>query len=367
MALKVLCLRADYGGCSKYRLVEPIEELKRQGFDVDIRIDVDLAVDAEKIIYGNNRHEYEIFEIQEDIDLLVLQRPLNKSIYEVAKQAKKQGIALVVELDDDLDTVHPDNGAYRSVHPKYSPDSNYEWVWKVCGLADLVTVSTPRLTRWGAEVGVEAVVLRNCIPDDIFDTPPDASFATSAGLGWSGTVSTHPTDLLQVDDAVARVLRKTGKDFHVVGDGNGVSFQLGLDPGNKIHTTGWVDLELYMDTLKKNIRVGIVPLEISPFNEAKSNLKGLEMASLGIPFVASPTSEYKFLAEYGVGQIATTPAEWYKMLSRLLTDDRKAYMMGQKYRRIVGENFRYSQHAHKWFTAWDKAVQNSKSKRNVLV
>lgn len=366
MTIKVLALRADYGGCSKYRLVEPVEELKRQNFDVDVRIDVDLAVDADRFTYGA-KHEYEIHEIKEDIDLLVLQRPLNKSVYEVAKQAKKQGIALVVELDDDLDTVHPDNGAYRGVHPTYSPDSNYAWVWKICALADLVTVSTPRLTRWGSEVGVEAVVLRNCIPDHIFDTPPDASFATSAGLGWSGTVSTHPTDLLQVEDAVARVLRKTGKDFHVVGDGNGVGYQLGLDPDNKVKPTGWVDLELYMEELKKNLRVGIVPLEISPFNEAKSNLKGLEMASLGIPFVASPTSEYKFLADHGVGQIATTPAEWYKALNRLLTDDRKAYMLGQKYRKIVGEHFRYSQHAHEWFTAWEKAVQNNKSKRSVLV
>ena len=366
MALKVLCLRADYGGCSKYRLVEPIEEIIRQGFDVDVRIDEDLSVDAEKTIHGRT-HEYEVFEIQEDIDLLVLQRPLNNSMYAVALQAKKQGIALVVELDDDLDTVHPDNGAYRGVHPKYSPNSNYEWVWKICALADLVTVSTPRLTRWGSEVGVEAVVLRNCIPDHIFDTPPDANFATSAGLGWSGTVSTHPTDLTQPGDAIARVLRKTGKDFHVVGDGNGVWYQLGLHQDTNVHPSGWVDLDLYMDALKKNLRVGIVPLEMSYFNEAKSNLKGLEMASLGIPFIASPTSEYKFLADLGVGQLASTPDEWYKMLNRLLTDDRKAYMLGQRYRKIVGENFRYSQHAHKWFTAWEKAVQNSKSKQSVLV
>lgn len=366
MAIKVLALRADFGGCSKYRLVEPIEELKKQGFDIDVRIDVDLAVDADQYTYGT-RHEYEINEIKEDIDLLVLQRPLNKSIYQVAKQARKQGIAIVVELDDDLDTVDRDNSAYRGVHPTHSPHSNYEWVWKICALADLVTVSTPRLTRWGDDVGVEAVVLRNCIPDHIFDTPPASSFAVSAGLGWSGTVTTHPGDLLEAGDAVARSLRKHRQGFHVVGDGMLVRGQLGLDSETEIFTTGWVELDSYMDALKDNIRVGIVPLRPSKFNEGKSNLKGLEMASLGIPFVASPTSEYKLLADYGVGQIANTPAEWYKTLNRLLTDDRKAYMLGQKYRKIVGENFRYSQHAHKWFTAWEKAVQNSKSKRNVLV
>lgn len=366
MTIKALALRADYGGCSKYRLVEPVEELKKQGFDLDIRIDQDLAVDAVQTRFKTH-NKYEVIEVQEDIDLLILQRPLNDSVYAVAEQAKKQGIAIVVELDDDLDTVHPDNSAYRSVHPKYSPYSNYEWVWKTCALADLVTVSTPRLTRWGSDVGVESVVLRNCIPDAVFDSPPDPGIGLSAGLGWSGTVTTHPVDLLETGDAVGRVLKRHNKDFHVVGDPSFIAHQLKLDSNTGVHSTGWVDLDNYMDALKKNIRVGIVPLELSPFNEAKSNLKGLEMASLGIPFVASPTSEYKLLAEHGVGQIATTSEEWYKTLNRLLTDDRKAYMLGQRYKKIVGENFRYSQHAHKWFTAWEKAVQNSKSKQSVLV
>lgn len=366
MTTKVLALRADYGGCSKYRLVEPIKELEKQGFDLDIRIDQDLAIDGEKITSGN-RYEYNIFEIQEDIDLLILQRPLNKSIYAVAEQAKKQGIAVVVELDDDLDSVHPNNSAFKSVHPRHSPDSNYEWVWKTCALADMVTVSTPHLTRWGSEVGVETAVLRNCIPDEVFDNPPAASIAVSAGLGWTGTVTTHPEDLLEVGDAVARVLRRHSQSFHVVGDSMAVSHQLGLGSPTEVVATGWVDLEDYMSTIKQHISVGVVPLQLIPFNEGKSNLKGLEMASLGIPFVASPTSEYRYLASLGVGQIAHTPTEWYKALNRLLTDDRKAYMMGQKYQRIVSDNYRYSQHAHKWFTAWEKAVQNSKSRQNVLL
>ena len=35
-----------------------------------------------------------------------------------------------------------------------------------------------------------------------------------------------------------------------------------------------------------NITVGMVPLALTPFNQAKSYIKGLEFAARGVPFVA---------------------------------------------------------------------------------
>ena len=53
--------------------------------------------------------------------------------------------------------------------------------------------------------------------------------------------------------------------------------------------------------------VGLVPLLDSAFNRAKSWLKGLEYAALGVPFVASPTPEYVKLAGLGAGLLADDP------------------------------------------------------------
>jgi hypothetical protein len=64
--------------------------------------------------------------------------------------------------------------------------------------------------------------------------------------------------------------------------------------------------------------IGIVPLNDIPFNEAKSNIKGLEYAAAGIPFVAGPTSEYKVLAADGVGRVASSDTEWVKNVTDLL-------------------------------------------------
>ena len=65
--------------------------------------------------------------------------------------------------------------------------------------------------------------------------------------------------------------------------------------------------------------IGVVPLNLPlDFNEAKSALKGLEYAAAGIPFVASPSGEYKRLASMGIGRIASTPDEWVTHLTELL-------------------------------------------------
>ena len=64
--------------------------------------------------------------------------------------------------------------------------------------------------------------------------------------------------------------------------------------------------------------VGLVPLTDIPFNHAKSCIKGLEYASAGIPFVAQDLSEYRMLADSGVGRVASTPGEWVEHLEDLL-------------------------------------------------
>jgi glycosyltransferase involved in cell wall biosynthesis len=97
--------------------------------------------------------------------------------------------------------------------------------------------------------------------------------------------------------------------------------------------------------------VGLVPLRMAPFNMAKSNIKGLEYAAAGVPFIATPTDEYRRLATEGVGLLAARPAHWRRHLDGLMdaehrqrvADMARAYVLDQyDARRCIG--------------AWDKLV-----------
>jgi glycosyltransferase involved in cell wall biosynthesis len=69
--------------------------------------------------------------------------------------------------------------------------------------------------------------------------------------------------------------------------------------------------------LFKEIDIGIVPLTNIPFNHAKSFIKGLEYAAAGVPFVASYSPEYQYLADNGIGRIANNQEEWIYHLDQL--------------------------------------------------
>lgn len=68
--------------------------------------------------------------------------------------------------------------------------------------------------------------------------------------------------------------------------------------------------------------INIAPLEPSLFNDAKSNIKYLEAAALGIPSVCSPRSAFSKAIQNGVnGYLADTPEQWDEYLTQLITDN----------------------------------------------
>ena len=99
-----------------------------------------------------------------------------------------------------------------------------------------------------------------------------------------------------------------------------------------------------------SMNIGLVPLNRVPFSEAKSNLKGLEYAAKGIPFIATPTREYEILAEAGIGRLAETPDEWRDHATELLDPEvRKAE--GARIRELVERDWNINDKGEEWATA----------------
>lgn len=273
-------------------------------------------------------------------DVLVLQRPLHYNLAEIIPQIQKHGVRVVIELDDDFENIHPQNIAYKGAHPRYSPERNWKFLRQACELADAMVVSTPALQRYKPDA---VTVVPNFVPERYLQYDYWTTFDT---LGWSGSIDTHPGDLRVVGNSVARLVNQDTYRLRVVGTGKGVAEAFGVSADN-MQTTGWVDIEDYPDEMRR-VGIGVVPLIPSPFNEAKSWLKGLEWASLGVPFVASPTAEYAKLKHmYGIGEIAVNPKEWAKKVSSLHHED------GHHNRNMVDKHdLVIERQASLWYNAW---------------
>jgi len=350
--MKIVGLAADSGGCGFYRMRAPAKEAALLGVDIIIEegIDVDATKDTKTGIV-------EVNEIHTDADLIIVQRPLDNAMTAIIKQAKRQGIATIVEIDDDFSSVHKDNVAHGAM---VGEASGQQWVTQAANIADHVITSTPQLGKYARHGRYS--VLRNCVPDSIFDTPvyPTDS-ATWPKVGWTGTVQTHPNDLQETKGRLRNLLLSNKLPFNVVGDGKYVARNLGLSSETTLYATGWIDLEAYYAHVVSFIDIGIVPLEISSFNQAKSSLKGLEYAALGIPFVASPTREYELLEINGIGKTAKSPGEWAKHIQRMIDRPAETERIANEARDRIKAEHVYSVAAPKWIEAWEKAIDYRKT------
>ena len=370
--MKVNLYAADLGGCGHYRIIWPGEALKVNSTVLDVTIttetDKDKAVIQTTCIDHPETGERIVVDATPpDADVVVLQRPLVRDLVLTIPFLQARGVAVVVEVDDDFHSIHPHNIAWRTSDPAQSPAVNRDWLMRACKMADLVTVSTPVLAERYAPHGRFAV-LPNYLPPHAYKAqasaahmPPDGSRG-AVWVGWTGTIATHPDDLQVTHGAVGQALIKTGAGLWVTGPELGVRERLGVPDDTPFHSTGWVPLKDYYGAMA-GMDIGIVPLNDSPFNRAKSWLKGLEMAALGIPFIASPLPEYQALANLGIGETVAKPRMWEGILKALIKDkDRREAVAYDAWR--ASETLSIDQHVWKWEDAYLQARANFAGRRH---
>lgn len=352
--MRVMVYPADRGGCGHYRLIWPGTALANQGADVEV-VWPDDGPDTHLLAeFHDLAGEPTPFKVQDiDADVVVLQRPLEKYLSMLIPLIQKQGIKVVVELDDLFHAINPRNKAWAATHPQRSPKRNINWLEAAIRAADLVTVSTTKLRDFYGKWNSNIVVIRNVVPEHYLTIEREPNDVPV--VGWSGVLDTHPDDLQVVGPAVAKAVRRTGAQVAVVGDGRGFNRVLGLGHhGTRV--SGWVPLVKYPQAMSQ-IDVGIVPLEMSEFNHAKSWLKGLEFASLGVPFVATPTDEYHKLFSWGIGEVASNPQQWLGCLMDRLTDKAFRECEGEQTRDWVRtQGLTVEAQCNLWWDAWSMVV-----------
>lgn len=350
--MRVAVYPADDGGCGRYRCRWPAEALAAQGADIQLRSlggdDPDLQAlfhDDRDPVTGKVFASRLVGVVPPDADVVVMQRPLNEANADAIPLLQGHGVKVVVEVDDDFTCLHRDNVSWRAVHPMLHPQRNHHHLRRACRLADHVVVTTPALARRFAPHG-RFTIVPNHVPASYLDVTVEAH--DGVYVGWTGSIDTHPTDLQVTGGAVGRVVHDEGATFAVVGTGKGVARALHLhaDPV----ASGWLPIEQY-PTAMAHLDVGIVPLDDIMFNQAKSWLKGLEMAAVGVPFVASPTDDYVRLAKLGAGTLAAKPKDWRNQVGALVRSaELRAEVAGRG--RATAAEWTIEANCGRWWDAW---------------
>lgn len=268
--------------------------------------------------------EDRIFGIQDwdgehhfDCDIIVMQRWMHETIPNRIREVQKKGQVILNDIDDWYWGLNQHNKAFLDSHPKNMPYENIIHYKKTLARSDGVITSTTylaeRLSQFIPKKKIH--VLENHVELDKF-APYEHTESEHPIIGWVGSTAHRLGDL----EILKQVYAQAGDKYRYHHSGHVGWFEhfydavgMGSDdvtillpvPGPKLG-------ELYV------FDIGVVPLVNTPFNDAKSWIKGLEYAAAGIPFVASPSVEYRrFKKEYGVGRLAKNVAAWNKHFDEL--------------------------------------------------
>jgi glycosyltransferase involved in cell wall biosynthesis len=350
--MRVALIPSDLGACCFNRVAWPGQAVMDEtGWRVELyrpdQVGIDL-VKGDLALKGIKKPE--------TLDLVVLQRLASPMQVEFVHALQRMGVAVVVDVDDALWRIHPDNSSHKHWTETVAGVPRYELLDAACALADLVTVSTPALAkRYGVHGRVR--VLRNGLPNAAFATDPKPGFHDRIKIGWSGSIDSHPNDLQVMGDSVARIIADNDDvDLHIVGDAEPVANLLGV-PMDRVTGTGWVPLHEYHDALR-DIDIMLVPLADTAFNRAKSALTAQSGAAAGALVLASMTPENGRLAHYGaVYGMPHGEAQWVDSLNAAIREMRSGKTPDPEFVRHLA----YDKRGKEWATAWSGAIERRKA------
>jgi glycosyltransferase involved in cell wall biosynthesis len=290
-------------------------------------------------------------------DILVLKLIMLERVVEEIPKAKSMGQKIVVDLDDHMEGLAKSNLAYHMTSAEKNPQNNREHYFKIIESADALITSTPFLQDFYRNKHPEKPVylIRNGIDIDRWKMRNDHSRHLPT-YGWVGATPWRSGDLEILDPLFGKFLKDNHVKFHHSGsikNAPSVDAQIGIDKSIFSHEP-MKPIFSYPELFRK-IDVGIVPLTDIDFNHAKSFIKGLEYAAAGVPFIASPSPEYKILSEAGVGRIANTPEEWVEHAKELI-DPKVRKEEREKNRDIVSSQFSMKQRGKDWEEVFDEIL-----------
>lgn len=210
-------------------------------------------------------------------------------------------------------------------------------------LFDRLVVSTQPLAEYCRDMIDDIVIVPNTLDRAIWGgLSSQRATSRKPRVGWVGAQQ-HLGDLTLVFEVVKTLADEVDWVF------------MGMCPEEirpyvKEAYTDWVAYEKYPAKMASlNLDLAIAPLEINPFNEAKSNLRLLEYGALGWPVICSDIFPYQ-TDDAPVARVPNITEAWLEAIRERIHDLEATYAEGDKLRRWV-DRYWLDERAGQWFDA----------------
>jgi glycosyltransferase involved in cell wall biosynthesis len=240
--------------------------------------------------YGEKSQEMQtkLYSAFKFFDCLIFQRIQNVEAIALIDKFKKRfpNVKVITEIDDCIGEVSIDSTLPWRDH--------HRWACEQISRSDAVITSTEYLRDsidFIVKDKIPVHVAPNCVNSDIWNPKVDIKLNKKKRIGYVGGAS-HDEDFRIVyrglkphldSDRFKLVIRSGGFRPIWLKEHKNIDFD----------HVNWHISEFPQKLANLNLDIGVAPLRDCEFNRCKSNIKYLEMASVGVPLVASDVEPYR--------------------------------------------------------------------------
>ncbi len=329
--LRVLFVASDKGSPFYYRVLNQAEQLSLQHISHGCRFEWDRSLSS----------------LAEKCDLLYLYRVTGTSqVLKSISIARKNGTPVIYDTDDVIWTEKLiEYCQLRSYYSETEVDAFralFQSTEQLMGLVDSFVTSSDYLAKELVEhFGIPAYVNANALSqralalaEPVYRRRIAATPGSSLTLGYfSGWPKAHESDLMVALPAVRRVLHEVqGARLRIVGHFDRAA--LPDDLRDRIDLAPFVPYERLFKEIAR-VDVNLAPLVNNPHRRAKSAVKFLEAALVGVPTVASNLEPYRIINHGRTGLLVADDEGWYASIMALAVDPMRRRAMGEAARDYV--------------------------------
>jgi len=306
--------------CAHIRLLQPLNHLAiAEGFGLRLG-DLAVALRTTSGMIVTHRHALPSAEVAE----------------ELADHCRKRRVRLVYDLDDDLLDVPEDHPEASLLRPRAKA------IAAMLRAADEVWVSTGTLAAKVGATRRPPRVIPNGLDERIWwPAPANLPPRQPIRLLLMGT-ATHGPDFAMVAPALERLAAMFGPRISI----EMIGMTMGAVPScvGRVHPpASAASYPAFVNWLSQENRwhIGLAPLADTPFNRAKSAIKAMDYAALGIPTVASAIGVYDGAVRDGESGllVANTEAAWVTAVAGLIRDPARREHLAAGARQAFAERF----------------------------
>jgi glycosyltransferase involved in cell wall biosynthesis len=272
--------------------------------------------------------------IAKSADVVMIKKSSNLQMYLLVKMLKRKNVKIIFDLDDAL---FLSSGNLFGI--KIRPGSFY--LEKIINDADYVTVNGHFLLHYAKNFNQKASIIHDPIDTVMFSPKKKITDPKKVVIGWQGNARVHRRNLAML----VKPLKEIGKEyenikFKIISYLGDPSIKETFSPLESVMEVDygakqWVPMQIFAKLIY-DFDILVSPLENTMWNEGKSTLRvGIGMA-MGIPVIASPVGEQKYVVKHGVnGFLARNEEDWYNYLKVLIEDNDLRRKMGWEGRKMA--------------------------------